>query len=568
MNRYRQPKLTEDAGRFPSGTAGQHAGRGEVFTRRWVVDLILDLAGYRAVDDLGASVIVEPACGVGAFLVPIAERLAASCKRHGRSLSDMGQAIRAFDLLEHNVEAARESVVARLVELGERPDVAECLGLQWVRQGDFLLGDCGGNRFFCANFVVGNPPYVRLEDIPTELSLAYRSECATMRGRADIYIGFFEKGLSMLSPGGKLAFICADRWMHNQYGKSLRSLVSSDYAVDTIVTMHAVDAFEDMVSAYPAITILRNGRQSSTHVVQAKAGFDEVDGRALVDWLANAENAAPAGGRFEAVILDQWFTGGDHWPSGSSDQLELISELEEHFEPLEDRRTGTRIGIGVATGCDDIFIVEDATGVERCRLLPLLTAQDIASGTPKWSNRFLVNPWDEGNLVDLGAYPGLALYFERHRNRLGARHVARKRPDSWYRTIDRVDPGLQARPKLLLPDLKSEAHPVLDNGGYYPHHNLYFVVSDKWDLEVLGGLLLSDIANLFVGAYCVKMRGGTYRFQAQYLRKIRVPSPDAIDATTAAALSRAFRRRDRAAATDAAAALYGIKRSDLLGATA
>jgi hypothetical protein len=75
---------------------------------------------------------------------------------------------------------------------------------------------------------------------------------------------------------------------------------------------------------------------------------------------------------------------------------------------------------------------------------------------------------------------------------------------------------LQARPKLLLPDLKAAAHPVLDKGHYYPHHNTYFVVSDSWDLEVLGGLMLSDFTNLFVGAYCVKMRGGCYRFQADH----------------------------------------------------
>ena len=79
---------------------------------------------------------------------------------------------------------------------------------------------------------------------------------------------------------------------------------------------------------------------------------------------------------------------------------------------------------------------------------------------------------------------------------------------------------------------------------------------------------MSDIANLFVGAYCVKMRGGTYRFQAQYLRKIRVPAPDAIDAATAATLAEAFQRRDRAGATAAAAELYGISRSDLLAAAA
>jgi len=79
-------------------------------------------------------------------------------------------------------------------------------------------------------------------------------------------------------------------------------------------------------------------------------------------------------------------------------------------------------------------------------------------------------------------------------------------------------------------------------GGYYPHHNLYFVVSEAWDPEVLGGLLLSDIANLFVGAYCVRMRGGTYRFQAQYLRRIRVPELGSVKPASARALARAFTR--------------------------
>ena len=119
-------------------------------------------------------------------------------------------------------------------------------------------------------------------------------------------------------------------------------------------------------------------------------------------------------------------------------------------------------------------------------------------------------------------------------------------------------PPCRARPKLLLPDIKAAAHPVLDPGGFYPHHNLYFVVSDAWDLEVLGGLLLSDIANLFVGAYCVKMRGGTYRFQAQYLRKIRVPDPNTLDDERQNELRNAFRLRDRRRATEVAAEAYGM----------
>ena len=226
---------------MPTWTVDPHGTHGEVFTRRWVVDLILDLAGYRAADDLGASVIVEPACGAGAFLVPIAERLAESCGRHGRSLADMGPAIRAFDVLDRNVDAARCSVAARLVSLGQPASIADSLSAQWISQGDFLLG-AGLDGSSQADFVVGNPPYVRLEDIPTEVSAAYRSECSTMRGRADIYVGFFEKGLSMLGFEGRLAFICADRWMHNQYGARLRELVASEYAVDTVVVLHGVDA--------------------------------------------------------------------------------------------------------------------------------------------------------------------------------------------------------------------------------------------------------------------------------------------------------------------------------------
>jgi len=183
-------------------------------------------------------------------------------------------------------------------------------------------------------------------------------------------------------------------------------------------------------------------------------------------------------------------------------------------------------------------------------------SKDIGGGDPDWSGRHLVNPWEDGKLVDLTEYPKLAAYYEEHEERLRGRHVAKKQPQAWHRTIDRIDPELLEQPKLLLPDMKAAAHPVLDTGNYYPHHNLYFVVSRDWDLEVLGGLLLSDIANLFVGAYCVKMRGGTYRFQAQYLRKIRVPDPNGIGFDVQTALRRAFNERDVVAATTAAGYAY------------
>jgi hypothetical protein len=110
--------------------------------------------------------------------------------------------------------------------------------------------------------------------------------------------------------------------------------------------------------------------------------------------------------------------------------------------------------------------------------------------------------------------------------------------------------------------MKAHIHPVLEPGGHYPHHNLYYVVSDTWDMEVLGGILLSRIAQAFIEAYCVRMRGDTLRFQAQYLKRIRVPRQDQIDIATKHALRAAFRNRDADAATLAACAAYGIEPKD------
>ena len=106
--------------------------------------------------------------------------------------------------------------------------------------------------------------------------------------------------------------------------------------------------------------------------------------------------------------------------------------------------------------------------------------------------------------------------------------------------------------------MKLTVHPVLDEGGLYPHHNLYYIVSEAWDLRVLGGLLLSRVAQIFIEAYAVKMRGGTLRFQAQYLRRLRVPRPEIISDRDRALLAQAFDERDSAAATIVAARVYGI----------
>ncbi|MFF5171748.1 class I SAM-dependent DNA methyltransferase [Micromonospora sp. NPDC000089] len=534
---------------------------GEVFTRRWIVDTLLDMVDYTVDADLAGLTVVDPSVGSGAFLTVAVERLLVARRRVGAAYDDLGGCVRAFDVQSEHVAHCRRMVEQALVEDGCSATEAAELAMMWVVRADYLLDECAGTP---ADVVIGNPPYVRIEDLPATVNAAYRRRWSTMTGRADLYVGFIQRGLTTLRPGGRLGFICADRWMRNQYGAALRRFVTDGYAVEAVWTMHDVDAFESQVSAYPAISVLRRGEQGRAVVADTDSSFGATSAAELVKWSQGSEIDSVQGVGYVAHRLPHWFPGDEMWPAGSPARLAMIEYLKDNFSPLHDPDGGTRVGIGVATGADQVFVTTDEKAVEPDRLLPLSMVRDITTGAFTWSGRYLVNPWEaDGSLVDLNAYPRLRSYFAKHGTALRGRFIAKQRPVTWYRTIDKVNHELTARPKLLLQDMKTTIHPVLEQGGSYPHHNLYFVVSNLWDMEVLGGLLLSGVAQAFIEAYCVRMRGGTLRFQAQYLKQIRVPEPEAIDATVAEQLRLAFRQRDRQAATRAAVAAYGLDTFDL-----
>jgi hypothetical protein len=455
-----------------------------------------------------------------------------------------------------------------LTEAGASPQHASHLARTWIAEGDFLLPE--GDDLLTADaarieadVVVGNPPYIRFDDLGEAIATEYRRRWSTMAGRGDIYVGFFERGLAMLKPEGRLGFICADRWMRNAYGARLRAYVSERYAVETIWQMHDVDAFEAEVSAYPAITVLANRPQAAVTIVDATAEFGAESASAAVAFVGSGDEEAEGTG-FKAARLPSWFEGSELWPAGGPKEIRLLEDLNERFPTLEQTGGDTRIGIGVATGADKAYLVDPAaTDVEPERLTPIVMADDIRSGRLTTPRKVLINPWDsEGRLVDLRDFPRMAKALAKHPS-VATRFVAKRNPADWHRTIDRVYPGLAERPKLLLQDMKAQITPVYEPGGLYPHHNLYYITSTGWDLEVLGGLLLSRIAEAFISAYGVKMRGGTLRFQAQYLRKVRVPAPEVIPSEVAVRLRDAFREYDRDAATKAAEAAYGLPEGNL-----
>lgn len=528
---------------------------GEVFTKRWIVNSMLDLIGYTSDRDLSKLRLVEPSVGDGAFIIPIIERLLVSAQKYGAKSDDLHSSIFGMDVQIRHVEECRKKVRNLILKYGF-DDIADSLVESWIQPGDFLLEEIPGE----VDFVIGNPPYIRPENLDKSTEQLYRKRWHTMRGRSDIYIGFYERGLRILNKGGRLIYICADRWMHNSYGRLLRGFVSSRYAVEAIWRMHDVNAFETNVSAYPAITLISNSVQSDACVVDTSFNFNEHSAREVILFMReNIESASGHG--WEGAKLPHWFSTDDLWPSGAPETIKLLESLQERFSAL-DSDGMTQISIGVATGNDRAYIVDSNTDekVESDRLLPLVMTDDIRQGVLKQPqpSKLLLNPWDDkGNLVDLKDYPLFAQALER-RPEIRDRYIAKKNPKLWYRTIDKIKPDVLYKPKLLLQDMKSRITPVYEPGGLYPHHNLYYIVSETWDLEVLGGLLMSRIAEGFVKAYGVKMRGGTMRFQTQYLRKIVVPQPNQLHESVAEDLRKAFRTRDYACADLAAEIAYGL----------
>lgn len=524
---------------------------GVVLTKPHVVDLILDLADYRASKNLAKLRLLEPSCGEGAFVVPAVRRLLAAARRHKAAPSSLGGCIRAFDIDPKSVEQTRRAVRSCLEAGGIESDVASDLVEEWIAQRDFLLAPLSAEF----DAVVGNPPYVRIEQLSPDLQKLYRRRFSTIYDRADLYVAFIQRGLDLLGPSGVLSYICADRWTMNRYGAPLRKLISERFAVRAYVDLHQASPFESDVIAYPSIFAFQ--RRETDRVLFAKLHDGSASECEEVAALATGEKGTKRGS-VEVSWYDRWFSGDDPWVLSGPAQLAALRDLESRFPTLE-AGGKTRVGIGVATGSDEVYIVGEGSGVEADRLVPLVMRSDIKEGRIEWQERYVLNTFaEDGRAVDLAAFPGLARRLEQNKAAVQKRDVSGRSGTFWFRTIDRVYPELVGRPKLLIPDIAGANEVAFDRGQYHPHHNLYFITSDSWDLEVLGGLLSSKVALFFVWSYAVKMRGGYLRFQAQYIRRIRVPDPATISKKVQASLRSAFRARNFGKLDALALQVYGL----------
>lgn len=469
-------------------SGGQH---GDVFTSPVVVDFMLDSVGYTANCDLSHVRILEPSCGNGEFVVEIARRLIASAVKFDFDANEAFQRnVRAYDIDAEKIAHCRK----RINELGFN---LCCENIQTV---DFLKAEIEET-----DIVVGNPPYIRYENIPAEILEYCKKSFPTFHYRCDLYVPFFEKSLSALSPGGLHCFICSNRWLKNEYGKKLRMMVARYFQLRSILNIEQADAFQEEVLAYPAITIIANEFPAFTFRYAEYTNLEELGSQ-----------------KTEEKRMPQ-----------SDDWTEAFNKVSVDSRFLTIEQQGFKIGIGVATGADSVFISPELpTIVEKELIMPGINARDLRGDKFQWQGEYLLNPYNsDGTLVNLEKYPRASAYLERHRDKLTSRHIAKKSPSKWYKTIDRISPDLLLKPKILLPDMSGNTYVFVDDGNYYPLHNIYYIIgSSSIQLRLLAAFLMSDFVRNQLAAVTNKMNGGYSRWQSQHLRKIKIPRLSSIPA--------------------------------------
>ncbi len=504
------------------------SGRGAVFTKPGVVAAILDLSGYTEDKPLHESRALEPSFGGGDFLLAMVERLLCSWKGGGHkpvdALSGLSNSIRAVELHHGSFACTQDKLVSRLIGAGISEGDARKICSRWLICDDFLLTNLSGEF----DFVIGNPPYVRQERIPAALLTEYRARFSTLYDRADLYVPFFERALDLLAEGGVLGFICANRWLKNRYGKPLREKIARSFRLTYFLDMEGVDAFHSEVIAYPAITVIQRNSGIARHGARTRVAVSSAlaDGD-LTSIVSDLRRVDIKGDSVSEMDLTD---GGAPWLFNGTSDLALLRKLEREWPTLEE--AGCKVGIGVATGCDRVYIRDfDSLPVEPARKLPLVMGRDLIDGEIHWHGKGVLNPFEpDGSLADLGMYPRFAAYLESHRDAISGRNVAKRNAVGWYRTIDKIHPDLVSQPKLLVPDIKGKSTFVVDEGHYYPHHNLYFILPGSWDIRALQTVMRSSVTLMMVASYCTRMAGGFLRFQAQYLRRIRLPRWQDVDA--------------------------------------
>ena len=311
---------------------------GEFYTPIEVVQFMLDTVEYRPGEDLGEKTVLDPACGSGTFLTEVAERLIQHYRRKfGKTsvhqldaeeartiLERVQENVYGIDINPFAVHITHINLLFRTIDLydkvteadpyytmdGFEVHVADTLSptTHEKRQGDTGnegSGEQMGLQQFAEyngrarafledrnavdrikddqefDLVVANPPYVRIQNL-SGMKDVYASRYASAIKNFDIYVPFIERGLDQLAEDGKLAYICPNRLLTNDYVEAIRDQLTAE-PITHLLDFTDTDVF-DAATPYPCIvcidrekTLAENDIRCARFIEEREDVLDEID---------------------------------------------------------------------------------------------------------------------------------------------------------------------------------------------------------------------------------------------------------------------------------------------------
>ncbi|MFZ1403891.1 MAG: Eco57I restriction-modification methylase domain-containing protein, partial [Anaerolineae bacterium] len=414
---------------------------------------------------------------------------------------------------------------------------------------DLARRDWAENPGFDA--VIGNPPYVRQEQLAPLKPHFAANFAEVYHGTADLFVYFFAQGLRQLRAGGRLAYISSNSWFRAAYAKGLRAYLRTHMTIETLVDIGDNRIFVDAADVYPAIPVVQKTPPAPDHHAQV-AIFTRGEG---VKQFAEqvAAKLTPV------AIHDQPDAG---WQLGDDAGRRVFTKLMAAGRPLGEVVKGG-IYYGVKTGSNEVFIIDRAT---RTRLVqadphsaeimkPILRGEDLRPWFWEDEERWLIFT---RRGINIEAYPVVKEFLTPFRKQLEPRPTdwdrtqpwSGRKPGAyeWYEIQDTIDYYRAfATPKIFWPDIAKSPRFVWDDADTYASNTAYFV-SDA--TPYLLGILASrttwfGITNLSQ-PFGERIGANRYRLFAQFMSCLPIPDAPTADRDAIAALALAITEQARA----------------------
>ena len=506
-------------------------------------------------DRIRALRIVDPACGSGVFLIMAFDFMKAELERVKDKIADLENngpqaalddlITPDSDILANNlfgVDVNRESVeITKLslwIRTARRGKALDNLSDN-IRVGDSLIEDSsfaylehGFNwtEAFPGVFeeggfdvVLGNPPYVRMELIKAiKPYLERRYEVVS--DRADLYCYFYERGLRLLKPGGRLGYISSNTFFKTGSGRPLREYLLREATFEGVVDFGDLQIF-DGVTTYPSILIIKKTAASDAH----ELSFWKVNNVPGDAFQAAWENAA--GPYLQSAL------GSGSWEF-EEERLRLLREKIRTGRKILKEVYGPPL-YGIKTGLNAAFVIDTPTKKRLCAedprsldlLKPFLEGKDLKRWRAEPRGTWII--YIPKNRIDIDHYPAIRDWLLPFRERLENRATKQE----WFelqQAQEAYAPHFE-RPKISYPHFNDRRNFSFEPTGTFLNDKSYVVPSDNMALLAL---LNSRTLWFLLSSMSPPVRGGYHELRVQYVEQ--VPIPD-WNAETESALATAAR---------------------------